>query len=863
MTAQNGRGGTVPPRPGISPLVAALLSLVVPGSGQFLLGKRQRGLGFFLAIAILGALILALGAAALLAPLVLLWLWAGLDAYRLAAGRPAGITVPVLLAVLIFYGLGVQVVEVRPERLVGGYSAMRPFLTALTQPELLEYPTEDRLGFVPFQVPCVEPLPPVTRQASTDPRITTNVPCAAVGETIQLTGEGFFPNFEGDLLWVNPIGDVQRVLEGGQPLRFQTDEEGRFQIEFAVPLAVPLTQLPEEGQTQAHLIRALQQRPFGTPQPTQTLSLVLEKIGETIALAFMATVLGMILALPISFLAARNLMGGNPVTRAIYTVVRALLNIVRSIETLMWAIVFVVWVGVGPFGGMLALALHTIAALGKLYSEAIESIDPGPIEAIRATGASFPQMVVYGVLPQIVPTFLSFTLYRWDINVRLSTVIGLVSDAGLGFLVIQWIRLNRLRSMATAIIAIVLVVAILDYVSGYLRERVIAGTPAGRGPGPLRRAVTTVVLLALFVAAFAWSWNVSEIEPVELVRGARGGMRMLGEFAVPDLFTLPSEERTVSATLSVPCGAVDILPAEESGPRVELSTTCGEVGDPLIIRGRDLPPNTEVSVRWAFEDAYLRVHRNCCVTDGEGSLEWETSIHPLLELDPEAAEAQPGRVVITWREEGGLPRFSDSFKEVMRLSLVTLLMALLATTLGTLFAVPLSFLAASNVMGRTPIGRGIYFLFRTLFNLSRSVEPLILALIASAWVGIGPFAGVLALAANNIPNLGKLFSESIEEIDRGPVEAITATGAGRLQVLAFAFVPQIVPKFLAFILYQWDINIRMSTVIGYVGGGGIGQFFRINVQLNQYDAAGMAVYAIVLMVWSMDWLSAKARERLV
>jgi len=135
-------------------------------------------------------------------------------------------------------------------------------------------------------------------------------------------------------------------------------------------------------------------------------------------------------------------------------------------------------------------------------------------------------------------------------------------------------------------------------------------------------------------------------------------------------------------------------------------------------------------------------------------------------------------------------------------------------------------------------------------------------LIASAWVGIGPFAGVLALAANNIPNLGKLFSESIEEIDPGPVEAVTATGASRLQVLSYAFVPQIVPKFLAFILYQWDINIRMSTVIGYVGGGGIGQFFRINVQLNQYDAAGMAVWAIVVMVWSMDYLSAKARERL-
>ena len=97
----------------------------------------------------------------------------------------------------------------------------------------------------------------------------------------------------------------------------------------------------------------------------------------------------------------------------------------------------------------------------------------------------------------------------------------------------------------------------------------------------------------------------------------------------------------------------------------------------------------------------------------------------------------------------------------------------------------------------------------------------------------------------------------------GPVEAITATGANKPQVLTFAIIPQLVPKFLAFILYQWDINIRMSTVIGFVGGGGIGQQFRIWVSLNQYSAAGTAIWAIVIMVWTMDTLSAKARERLV
>ena len=105
-----------------------------------------------------------------------------------------------------------------------------------------------------------------------------------------------------------------------------------------------------------------------------------------------------------------------------------------------------------------------------------------------------------------------------------------------------------------------------------------------------------------------------------------------------------------------------------------------------------------------------------------------------------------------------------------------------------------------------------------------------------------------SLGINNIPNLAKLFSETIEEIDTGPVEAITATGANRSQTLVFAVIPQIVPKFMAFILYQWDINIRMSTVIGFVGGGGIGQQFRLWVGLNQYSAAGMATWAIVAMV---------------
>jgi phosphonate transport system permease protein len=366
-----------------------------------------------------------------------------------------------------------------------------------------------------------------------------------------------------------------------------------------------------------------------------------------------------------------------------------------------------------------------------------------------------------------------------------------------------------------------------------------------------------------FAVAFVWSWNVSQISFVDLVQGAPEGLRMLRDFAVPEMFTRPTEELSVGAALPVPCGSGEAGVAQVSGPRVNLSLSCGEVGDPLIIRGHELPPNEQVSVRWALSDgAYLRVDKDCCTTDDTGSLTWETKIHPLMEVDPDAGYPEPGQVVITWKKVIGGPRLSEAFKEVVNLSLITLLMALLATTVGSFFAIPLSFFAARNIMGSHPVGQAVYFAFRTLFNLWRSVEPMILVVICAAWVGIGPFAGVLALAINNIPNLGKLFSETIEEIDTGPVEAITATGANKPQILSFAIVPQLVPKFLAFILYQWDINIRMSTVIGFVGGGGIGQFFRLQVGLNQYAAAGMAVWAIVIMVWSMDYLSAKARERL-
>jgi len=162
-----------------------------------------------------------------------------------------------------------------------------------------------------------------------------------------------------------------------------------------------------------------------------------------------------------------------PVGLAVYYVTRTIFNTLRSIEPLIMVIVFAVWVSIGPFAGVLALSLHTIAALAKLYSEQVESILPGPLEAVTATGATRLQMIVYAVLPQIIPPYISFTMYRWDINVRMSTIIGFAGGGGIGFLLQQNINLLNYRAASAQMLAIAIVVATMDYVSSRLRERAI------------------------------------------------------------------------------------------------------------------------------------------------------------------------------------------------------------------------------------------------------------------------------------------------------------------------------------------------------------------------------------------------------
>ncbi len=207
------------------------------------------------------------------------------------------------------------------------------------------------------------------------------------------------------------------------------------------------------------------------------------------------------------------------------------------------------------------------------------------------------------------------------------------------------------------------------------------------------------------------------------------------------------------------------------------------------------------------------------------------------------------------------PEF-DVIGEALAAMVVTIFTAFMATVVAVPVSFVLSFPAARNVMATSTGGRVIYMCLRVVLNIMRSMEPIIWAIIFSVWVGIGPFAGMLALVVHTIASLTKQYSEQIEDVNEGPIEAISATGATRLQVLWFAVVPQCVIPFLSFTIYRWDINVRMATIIGFVGGGGIGTLLTQYQGLARYNEVGTLVILITLVVWILDVVSARVREAL-
>jgi phosphonate transport system permease protein len=191
-------------------------------------------------------------------------------------------------------------------------------------------------------------------------------------------------------------------------------------------------------------------------------------------------------------------------------------------------------------------------------------------------------------------------------------------------------------------------------------------------------------------------------------------------------------------------------------------------------------------------------------------------------------------------------------------AVTTVEIALLGTTVAAALALPLGFLSARNVAGRA-----VFYPARALLNFFRSVDTLVYALVFVAAVGLGPFPGVLAVIAYTTTSLAKLYSEAIEGIERGPVDAITATGATRLQVLRFGVLPQVLPLFLSYVLYRLETNIRAATILGFVGAGGIGFYLQTYLRMIDYPAASTTLLVTVVMVMLVDAASSRLRAKLI
>ena len=207
---------------------------------------------------------------------------------------------------------------------------------------------------------------------------------------------------------------------------------------------------------------------------------------ETFAISFMGTLLSVAVALALVFFASRNLVftgvlfevdeAGRPTRVArigLYVVTRALLNLLRTVPHIVWALIFVFAVGLGPFPGVLALGLHTGGVLGKLFAEVVEDIETQPLEALQAAGASRLQIFFYGVLPRVLPQFLAYSLYRWEVNIREAIILGYVGAGGLGQQIQIAISLFLENKLLTLILAIYLMVTMVDYSSAYLRRRLL------------------------------------------------------------------------------------------------------------------------------------------------------------------------------------------------------------------------------------------------------------------------------------------------------------------------------------------------------------------------------------------------------
>ena len=498
-----------------------------------------------------------------------------------------------------------------------------------------------------------------------------------------------------------------------------------------------------------------------TPPDFANLSNIVDATVETVWMAVMGTAGAIVLSFPLALGAARN-TSPHPTIRY---VCRTVISLTRAVPDLVLGAVFVSALSIGPLPGVLALAIHSIGMVGKLFADAIEQAAEAPREATISVGATRRQTTRASIIPQAMPSMIATALFRLEINIRASSVLGLVGAGGIGVLIQTSLRSLDYRSALGAVAVIFVVVTVVELLSVRIRSAILGEA-----------------------AALAQSARHGWFSQKIIARDTRVNKKSFETRALSPPWTWDRMFSTATISGFVLALVVAVLTID---------------------------------------------------------IDWARSIPLMPQIVTVFGDLFP-------------PDFTTVRSEMVTGIVESVVIAVIATGLGLLIAVPLSLLAARNIMTK----RILSTVTRLVMLAFRGIPELIIAVIFVSAMGLGPVPGTLALTVVTASFSAKLFAEALEEVDAAPREAVVAVGAGKIQEFFASVVPQFMPAFTGHFLYILDVNLRSSTVLGIVGGGGIGFLLLNSMRVLEFQTTGAIVISIFAIVLAIELIGNWVRQLL-
>ena len=513
--------------------------------------------------------------------------------------------------------------------------------------------------------------------------------------------------------------------------------------------------------------------------PSEDFTVITKAALDTFFIAFAGTAFGLVLGIPLGLLSARNIMPFAPV-RAF---ARAIVVFSRATPALVFALCFVRLYGIGVLAGLLAIGIHSIGMIGKLITDAAEEIDPGPREGVIATGAGSLQDLYTGIWSQMVPTVISISLYRLELDFRSAPILGWVGAGGIGLILRGYAGSLRYQELLGITILIVVLVVILEILSATTRHALLGKTETDL-PG----------------------------KPGKMTQLFGGGTARPGKKIADWMINKSANKEASESESQIPRSLTPPWTRE----RIKVNSI-GLIFFILLILSIIVP-----------DIATSRIV--------DGSQKLPSFIARLTPND------------WSW--------FTDRLFSDM---IDTIAIGFAATGIALLFAIPFSFLAASN----TAPGRFVYLISRLFMLLVRCVPELVVAVIFVAAIGPGPKTGTLALAIGMFGFITKLFADSIEEARQGIRDGVNSTGANRLQESVTGVLPQVAPSMVSHSLYLLDVAIRSSTILGIVGGGGIGFLLMSAAKRLYLETLGGIIFCIFVVVCLVEIIATWIRRKII